>query len=204
MKIEDILYNVTDLSKIEENIWVLHNFVTQQESEVYLNFANSSNEDQWWKENSGWYKGKYLNASNNIEIQTISQSIIKRFSSLFKTNENIQYGSPCSIHRMTKGQEMFVHADFSEIDKDDTGVILFNTAIYHNDVPGGEIYYPEIGVEYHPIQGDLVIHPGSTKYRHGVKPVLNDTRYISTLWAANQKGTKIKTSGQMNSGNNNG
>ena len=91
---------------------------------------------------------------------------------------------------------MFVHADFSEADDIDD-IVLFNTAIYHNDVAGGNIYYPEIGVSYHPKQGDIVMHPGTTKYRHGVQKVLKDTRYISTLWVADANGMKIRTSGQM-------
>ena len=138
-----------------------------------------------------------IQISETNEIQQ-ANDIIKRFSNLFVNGDKYTYGSPGSIHRMTQGQEMFVHADFSEIDDKNNDIVLFNTAIYHNDVDGGEIYYPEIGVEYHPTQGDLVIHPGTTKYRHGVKKVLNDTRYISTLWAANDKGMKIKTSGAYN------
>jgi hypothetical protein len=202
MKIEQILYDTKDLTKVEENIWVIHNFVSKEESNYYLDFANSATEDDWWKENSGWYQGKYLNASQNKNIQEISNNIIQRFASLFKSDEVIKYGSPSSIHRMKQGQEMFVHADFNEIKENDNEIILFNTAIYHNDVPGGEIYYPEIGVEYHPTQGDIVIHPGTTRYRHGVRQVLSDTRYISTLWAANEKGIKIKTSGNMYEDNN--
>jgi hypothetical protein len=192
-----VLHDNQNLELIEEKIWVIHNFVKEEESNAYLDFAKSVPEEDWWKENSGWYHGKYINALVSPEIESLSDTIIKRFSSLFKVGESLTYGSPGSIHRMTQGQEMFVHADFSEVDESDNEIILFNTAIYHNNVPGGEIYYPEIGIEYHPEQGDLVIHPGTTKYRHGVKPVTKETRYISTLWAANEKGMKIKTSGQM-------
>lgn len=193
-----ILIDSQHIEVLEDKIWVVHNFIDKKESEIYLEIANSVNEEDWWKENGGWYKGKYLNLSNNPIIQKLSNSITKRFSELFEHGSSYTYGSPGSIHRMTKGQEMFVHADFSELDDKDDDIVLFNTAIYHNDVPGGEIYYPEIGIEYHPTQGDLVMHPGTTRYRHGVKTVLEDTRYISTLWAANDKGMKIKTSGEYN------
>lgn len=191
-----IILDDKNLEIIETNIWVIHNFIKKEESELYLSLANSAKEDEWWKGNSGWYKGKYLDVSQNYEIKKLSSTIINRFSSLLKDGNTYTYGSPGSIHRMTAGQDMFVHADFSEIDEQNKKVVLFNTAIYHNDVPGGEIYYPEIGVEYHPTQGDLVIHPGTTKYRHGVKPVIKETRYISTLWVANEEGMKIKTSGE--------
>lgn len=190
-----IIFDNQNIEILESKIWVVHNFIKKEESQVYLDIANSASEEDWWKENGGWYKGKYLNLSDISIIRELSKDIIKRLSKLFKDGDTYTYGDPISIHRMTEGQEMFVHADFSEIDNKDEDIVLFNTAIYHNDVPGGEIYYPEIGVEYHPTQGDLVIHPGTTKYRHGVKAVLKDTRYISTLWAANNLGMKIKTSG---------
>jgi hypothetical protein len=192
-----IIYNNKEVEILEEKIWVIHNFVKQEESDIYLEIANSVDEQEWWKENGGWYKGKYLNVANHPIIKELSSDIIQRFSKLFKDGQNYHFGSPGSIHRMKKGQEMYVHADFSETDNSDTDIVLFNTAIYHNDVEGGNIYYPEIGIKYHPTQGDIVIHPGTTRYRHGVTPVLKDTRYISTLWVANDLGMKIKTSGSM-------
>jgi len=197
MKYEKIFKNIFDIEVLEQNIWVIHNFITQEESNKYLEFAKNAPEEDWWKENSGWYEGKHLNCSNNNVIIRLSNSIINRFSDLFVDGSNYTYGSPISINRIMQNQDMFVHADFSEVDDSDENVILFNTAIYHNDVEGGNIYYPEIGIEYHPKQGDVVMHPGSTRYRHGVRPVLKDTRYISTLWVANDIGMKIKSSGNM-------
>lgn len=197
MKDKELILKHPELELIDENIWVIHNFVKKNESTVYLNIANSVLEEEWWKENSGWYKGKYLNLSNNEKIKNIANNITIRFSNLFKFGNMYSYGSPQSIHRMLKGQEMFVHADFSEIDNSDEEILLFNTAIYHNEVSGGEIYYPELNIQYKPKRGDLVMHPGTTKYRHGVREVLNETRYISTLWVANDLGMKVKTSGQM-------
>lgn len=197
MKYKKIFNDTSNIEVLEENIWVIHNFITEKESEQYLNFAKNSNEEDWWKENSGWYKGKFLNCSSDNKIMELSNSLIQRFSNLFKNGNEYSYGSPSSIHRLTKGQDMFVHADFSEIDNLEEDIILFNTAIYHNDVGGGNIYYPEIGIDYHPVQGDVVMHPGTTRYRHGVKEVTEETRYISTLWVANELGIKIKTSGNM-------
>lgn len=198
MKDKNRILSNSNLEVIEENIWVIHNFVKKEESEIYLALADSALEEDWWKENSGWYEGKYLNLSLNTDIQKISQEITERFKDLFDNGSSYYYGGPTSVHRMTKDQEMFVHPDFSEAD-DIEDIVLFNTAIYHNTVLGGEIYYPELGIEYHPNQGDLVMHPGTTRYRHGVKKVLQDTRYISTLWVADELGMSIKTSGQMKS-----
>lgn len=197
MKDSSKILSHPNLKIIEENIWVINNFVFEDESNIYLGIAQEANEEDWWKENNGWYKGKYLNLQENKKIDKVATNIINRFSNLFEFGKDYNYGSPKSIHRMTAGQDMFVHSDFSEVDSFHEEVVLFNTAIYHNEVLGGEIYYPELGLEYHPLKGDLIIHPGTTKYRHGVKPVLSETRYISTLWVADTLGMKIKTSGQM-------
>ena len=78
-----ILKDITKLNFIEENIWVIHNFVKKEESEIYLKIARSAKEEDWWKENGGWYKGKYLNLSKNDTIQKLANDIIKRFSNLF-------------------------------------------------------------------------------------------------------------------------
>lgn len=191
------IFNHPGFLKIEENIWVINNFTTDSEIKSYINYAESVEEEEWWKENNGWYKGKYLNVARDPSLSKISNNIIDRFKLFFDEPEFLNFGTPASIHRMLAGQEMFVHADFPEADYHDN-YLLFNTAIYHNRVDGGEIFYPELGLEYHPFAGDLVIHPGTTKYRHGVKPVTGDTtRYISTLWVSDTNGESIKRSGYM-------
>jgi hypothetical protein len=189
--------NYHNVEQIDDNIFVLHNFISQEESNQYLSIIDLVNEEDWWKENGGWYKGKYLYVGDHKEIQDTSKEIVTRFKNTFENGHTYLYGNPVSIHRMLPGEEMFLHADFPELDNASEEVVLFNTAIYHNDVLGGEIFYPEIGIEYHPRQGDVVLHPGTTKYKHSVKPVKDKPRYISTLWAANSLGMSIKSSGNI-------
>lgn len=190
-----IIFNYPGFKKIEENIWVIENFVTNEESNEFMLHAESALKDDWYKESSGWYNGKFLSIYDKPIMKT-SNIILDRFKNLFKHFDEYSFGSPASIHRILPGQDMFIHADFSELDNLNVNYLLFNAAIYHNYFDGGELFYPELSIEYKPNRGDLVIHPGTTRYRHGVKKVLgNKTRYMSNLWVADSVGIKIKTSG---------
>lgn len=195
MKDNKLIFSNPGFEKIEENIWVIHNFLLEYEREEYVRVAETTEEEEWWIGNSGWYEGKFLSISYKPIIET-SFKISNRFADLFENKNDYQFGNPGSIHRMLPGQEMFIHADFPEIDNVQEDYILCNAAIYHNDFDGGELFYPEIGIEYKPKPGDLVMHPGTTKYRHGVKEVLgNKTRYMSNTWVADKVGMTFKANG---------
>ncbi len=68
--------------------------------------------------------------------------------------------------------------------------IHYGLVLYLNDnYDGGEIYYPKLNLQYKPKSGDMVIHPGTEEYAHGVKDIYNGTRYAITLFAC----TKISS-----------
>lgn len=192
-----IIFNHQNFKKIEENIWVIEKFLTKEECQQYVDTAESTEEEVWWSKNSGWYDGKYLDISNRPIYNTVNL-IAKRFQDLFEYKEEYHFGAPVSIHRIHPGQGMFVHADFTELDNLKEEYILFNGAMYHNEFEGGALFYPELGIEYKPSPGDLVMHPGTSKYKHGVTEVIGtQTRYMSNIWVADKLGYSIKTSGNL-------
>ena len=52
---------------------------------------------------------------------------------------------------------------------------------------GGEIYFPNWGIEIKPKAGSLVIFPSNDEYVHGVKEVKNINRYSIAIWYAGQE-----------------
>ena len=60
MKDTELIFNHPNFEKIEENIWVIHNFLLENERKEYTHVAETIKEEEWWKENNGWYKGKFL------------------------------------------------------------------------------------------------------------------------------------------------
>lgn len=195
MKDTGLIFNHPNFKRVEENIWVINNFLLESERQSYVEAAESADENEWWSQNTGWYDGKFLSIVNK-PVFDVSLVVEERFANLFKNKDKYTFGNPSSIHRIFPDQDMFVHADFPELDNMNKDCVLFNAAIYHNEFDGGELFYPEIGVEYKPLPGDLVIHPGTTKYRHGVKKVLgNKIRYMSNTWVADELGLSIKVTG---------
>jgi hypothetical protein len=52
----------------------------------------------------------------------------------------------------------------------------------NNDYMGGEIGWPDYGVEIKPEPGDLVIFPANNSYLHYVKDVVSGFRYTMPVW----------------------
>lgn len=88
---------------------------------------------------------------------------------------------------MREGEEMFVHEDSpgenneEMLTVDDMWssccVLDYGVIAYFGDWDGGEVFYPELGIEISPRPGDLVIHGATSRWKHGVKPVTRGIRY---------------------------
>ena len=66
----------------------------------------------------------------------------------------------------------------------DYGHRIFGTIVYLNDdYLGGEIFYPQYGIEVKPKAGSLIIHRGNSDNIHGIKKIISGTRYaIPAFW----------------------
>lgn len=93
-----------------------------------------------------------------------------------------------SFTRMFPGDDMHVHTDTCGEDEatanDDFGtcaITEYGVVLYLNDCfNGGEIYYPDLNLEYKPVAGDLVIHHAMIE--HGVKKIIEGVRYTYTTF----------------------
>lgn len=74
-----------------------------------------------------------------------------------------------------EGKKMEPHYD--NLGGDHSAPVMYGCVYYLNDdFEGGELWYPNQGVEYRPVPGDMIIHPGSREYSHGVKQVTSGVR----------------------------
>lgn len=197
MKDTKILFTYPGFTKIEENIWVIKNFLSEKELQDYAKEVETADEKEWWLQGRDWYEGKVLSLLGKPAMKTADE-IVEKVKNLFQYWENYSLGCPMSIHRMQPGEEMFVHADYAEMDNFTEEYVLFNVALYLNDFEGGALFYPGKNfLEFKPERGDLLIHPGTTEYRHGVRKVTgNNTRYMSNLWVADKVGLEMRISGK--------
>ena len=181
------LINYPDVKEIYEHIYLIENFITEEESKKLVNFGDFGDWDSF-KHDSGdpeyTFWDKKLLPLDNTSFFDFLIEISKKQSSLFYNQYKIEGNS--LLQRQTIGQSMQVHADNSGLENPqyNNDKTIWGLVLYINDFNGGEIYYPNIGLEYKPKMGDLVIHPASIKYEHGTKPVLEGpNRYIMTSFA---------------------
>lgn len=167
--------------KIHENIYVYHNFVTEEECNSILDIVSNLSEDAWIGDERSGHK-------RTISIDIIAK-IRERVQSLLE--EGYYVGTNVNPIRMLKGSTWGVHTDEHDFLDVKEAASLYkegepfkleqlNVAgmiLYFNNFEGGSLFYPEKGIEYHPVKGDLVIHGAGQDCLHGVNELLSEVRY---------------------------
>lgn len=177
----DIPYTV---SKIEENIWVIHNFIPEEILQKYDTFISNLPEEEWYKSTKAWWYGKIYNIGEDHSMYPTSKQVLNMALDILQDHMGLQDFD--SIHRLIEGTSMFVHTDnpaeIRDINDDDGSRVstangnnsyaILATVFYLNDFNGANIYFPNLDIEYHGQRGDLLLFPGvNKKYDHGVRPL---------------------------------
>lgn len=63
---------------------------------------------------------------------------------------------------------------------------------FNDDYEGGELYFPQHGIEFQPVAGAAYFFPGDMNYTHGVRPVTAGNRFTSPFFWTIQKHTGEK------------
>ena len=170
-----------EFKKLAEEIYLYENFLSEDEVKNLHRIAESLTEQDWMTENTE----SYHEDKNSVIIPEL-KPVLDRLVDLFEPDHQIlpsQY-----FVRQRPGQDMFVHADSpgpehpEEVTANDPyntcHLVVYGVVIYINDnYEGGETYYPDLGIEHKGKPGDLIIHDSGSKYKHGVKTVVGNTRY---------------------------
>jgi hypothetical protein len=184
-QVEKIL-NHPNYYQVEKNIHVIKNFTTQDERDWFLNIAESATDEQWDKDKREWWNKKIAYVGEENISNPIIHNVMQRIRNLFddEREEKWIFGGLITVHRMKPGEKMFPHADNPSGTDGTTNYVQFGMVLYHNDFNGGEVFYENLNIKYKPEAGDLLMHPGTTKYTHSTLPVLDGpNRYISTTFA---------------------
>lgn len=166
-----------------------NNFISQEETQKLLNFCKKTD---LWREipNSFWDKRtiNYNNLDGDIK-QIIEKAIINLQKILYENYELTQppYPDTLDVVRWYEGMSQNPHCDDMSDNtesKINFGHRYFGCVIYLNDdYSGGKTYYPEHNFEIKPESGKLAIHLGDCNHRHGVTPIVGNTRYtIASFW----------------------
>jgi hypothetical protein len=195
----DIIKAHPNFLQIEENIWVIKDFIPSETCDTLTAFAESVPEKQWWERNNrSWWHGKFLYTVDNEEINKINKEIKATITPLFA--DDWFFSDLGSIHRIQKGEDMFIHSDNPTEEMGKNNFVQLAFTMYLSDFEGGEIFYPKLlnpePLEYKASKGDMLIHPGVGRYCHGVRTVTGDkVRYVTTTFAYDQKVKALRDKG---------
>lgn len=178
------MLKLKNATRIGIDIFLYKNFLDKEELDIYNNILSSLNEKDWTQANPNinwmWHTDPIP------EIVFIKDKI----SDLILDKE-LFVGPGNSFVRLLKGAIWGEHSDDYEfreaIEKSknykegddflEETVPVYGLIVYFNEFDGGEIYYPNQNVLYHPKPGDLVIHGSGHECLHGVKEVKSEVRY---------------------------
>lgn len=163
---------------IVEGVYVYKNFIDKGYCDKITELAYLI-PDRLWNERS-WYR------STKKEIKDLNL-IHDKIKSILK--DNFFLGENLSIVKFIKGQTWDLHADnhdsihLLQANKkikasDVTYPAEYTThgiIIYFNDYEGANINYPDLGIEYKPEKGDMLVH--RSDILHKVSELESDIRY---------------------------
>lgn len=170
---------------VKDLLWEYEHFLTDKEVSLFMGAINSSTEEDWFFEDLPAYDqhhaGKTLPISG--ELEQLTKVVDSRVASLFiNTTRMVHIGSivrgssrfsPVGFHRDNEDHDM----ENNRNAENKYGILMY----LNDDFDGGEICYPELGIEYKPKPGALLIHYAGNM--HGVNPITSGVRYSMTSFA---------------------
>jgi Rps23 Pro-64 3,4-dihydroxylase Tpa1-like proline 4-hydroxylase len=175
-KKDDIyLANVAKLGSSAKNVYVVNNFLSNEEHKELSNYVNNPNEVCWIRE--PW-------STERTQKDSIPENILKLLKKIFQTsrlNSVDYYGIDLSddflsqylLTKWSKGSKMLPHVD-TDAQKHQHIVCMY---YINDDYDGGEIVFPDYNLTIKPKSNSLVMFPGNENYVHGVLEVSKGFRY---------------------------
>jgi hypothetical protein len=174
-KDEIYLANVAKLGSSAKNVYVIDNFLSDEEHGALSNFVNSPDQISWIEE--PW-------TTERTPKDSIPEDTLKILKKIFETsrlNCMIYYDIEVDsnfigqylLTKWRKGSKMYPHVD-TDAQKHQHIVCMY----YINDnYDGGEIVFPDYNLKIKPKSNSIIMFPGNENYVHGVLEVLEGFRY---------------------------
>jgi hypothetical protein len=178
------MLDVSNMVQLGKDIYVYKNFLSKTDLNSYNKEILFFDEKDWTMVGSE-ERDVYWHTQPTTSLRILRN----RLNNL--TTGKLFVGDAFSFIRMLNGASWPLHSDIYSFNKIvenskkykdgepfiEESIPVYGLIVYFNNFDGGEIYYPNQNVEYHPNAGDLVIHSSEEHCYHGVKPVLSDVRY---------------------------
>lgn len=165
-----------NLTKLDDKIFLYKNFISKEYVDV-VNEATAKLEmgNHWFDEIEFKVTAimpELVPVWNKVSEFLAPEYVIHPMSSMLYFGEGKQMLPHCDSPGEDMTEELTVPDVWATC-----CVLSWGACVYFGDFTGGEIYYPNQGIEV-PVQpGDLVIHSALSSHEHGVRPVKTGLRY---------------------------
>lgn len=164
---EEILLDKSTVM-LGEEIYLVKNFLDSSMATKYLNELEGFKESDWHKHenvNRGDLKGNYWDGKLSLDI--LDLNFHDYVLNYFSPHGLWPYGH-MNFVRLKPGES----SDPNTLKADH---IKYKLAIYLGNWTGGELYLPDLDIEYKPEHNDLIVMKAD--YEHLTKPVVSGNRY---------------------------
>lgn len=188
-----------------ENIRVFKNFVDLDDLKILQDIAKEQDKQ---RRPDMFYGIQHPDSIKEIR-EKYKDKIINNIIDFYQYKSAIEYpNEDLIILCHPEGSEMHPHVDIvGYIQGEENGNRnmhdfwsghLAGLIYLNDDYDGGELYFPDWGISIKPKAGTFVSFPGNKNYLHGVKKIINGTRYTMSIWVrfAEARGQEIYSYGK--------
>jgi len=198
LNIDAIVDQGYQFEKLDENILLIKNFLTDEDLKILWDIINNSTDEDWGLQLHYTKhledRAEELTGKRDIDAAGIErtkdwddkvtplggktnlvQDLPARVSTFFNPDCGFEFRSFGTIQRMYDGTELKAHYD----DKADVRHVWASVAYINEDYNGGELFFTNKNIEIKPPKGSIMIFPATEEYEHGVKNVTEGPmRYV--------------------------
>jgi hypothetical protein len=194
--IESLGYEVEE---VDYRIFLIKEFLTEDERQQLLDIAKSASQEEWEKHymtgvlqmarvkfgredidnlvKEGLYEitTNWMDKTLYIEDEALRTQIGERAQKIFNFRDDLLFNGCGTIQRQYEGVPLVDHVD------DHTDNSLMYAAVFYlnDDYTDGEVYFVNQGISLRPPIRSILVFPTSDGWRHGVKEVgAGPHRYI--------------------------
>jgi hypothetical protein len=179
-----------EVSEVSYRIFIIKNFLSQEEVDRLLKQACSADENEWTFHymkgvvefakrkfgrddvdnlvKEGLYEVTHDWSDKNLEISDrhLAENIEKRAQEIFNFRDDLSFNGCGTIQRQYEGAALKSHVDSHTDNSLEYAAIFY----LNNDYVEGEVFFVEQKIKLRPDPGDLLIFPAIDGWEHGVNP----------------------------------
>ena len=171
---------------LKKNVVIIENFISKEDCKVVL---DALDDGIVWVSYS--LEGIPDRVSKNLHEKVEAFNILKNATNRLQNEIEMHFGRPLEegfpgVRAWSVGDYQPLHADGEDPhgNPNEAYIVDYGSVIYLNDdYEGGEIYFPDQGIDLKPKAGTVVFFPSNNMFVHGVREIKSGTRYTApSFW----------------------